>query len=267
VAESRYTHGHHESVLRSHRWRTAENSAAFLLPRLKVVDVLLDVGCGPGTISADLARRLTQGRVVAVDRSEAVVADARAEFAAQVGEHLDFRVGDVYQLDFADGTFDVVFAHQILQHLAEPVAALREMRRVLKPGGLVAVRDADFGAFAWAPTQQPLERWRQLYHDVTARNGAQADGGRHLKSWVRAAGFRDLEATSSTWTFENDAERAWWGGLWADRVVDSDFAAQAVEYGLATPAELRDIARSFRSWANDPDGIFIVPHGEVLARR
>ena len=68
-----YTHGHHESVLRSHRWRTAENSAGYLLPRLKSGDRLLDVGCGPGTITADLATHITPGRVTALETTEAAV--------------------------------------------------------------------------------------------------------------------------------------------------------------------------------------------------
>ena len=76
-----YTHGHHESVLRSHRWRTAENSAAYLLPHLKSGDKILDVGCGPGTITADLARRTSPGRTTALEITDAALDLARAEIA------------------------------------------------------------------------------------------------------------------------------------------------------------------------------------------
>jgi hypothetical protein len=84
---------------------------------------------------------------------------------------------------------------------------------------------------------------------------------------VRAAGFADPVATSSTWTFADPDARAWWGGLWADRCVESSFARQAVEYGLSDDAELAAIAGAWRHWADQPDGFFMVPHGEVLARR
>ncbi len=121
-----YTHGHHESVLRSHRWRTAANSAAYLLPHLVAGQRLLDVGCGPGTITADFARLVAPGQVVGIDQAEVAVAAAAAAY-----DNLRFQTGNVYDLAFADGSFDVVHAHQVLQHLDNPVAALQEMARGL----------------------------------------------------------------------------------------------------------------------------------------
>ncbi|MGA7834677.1 MAG: methyltransferase domain-containing protein, partial [Acidimicrobiales bacterium] len=218
MTADRYTHGHHESVLRSHRWRTAENSAAFLLGHLTPGMALLDVGCGPGTITADFARRLGEGSVTGIDLAEEVVALARELHPPSDGAELAFRTGDVYALEFEDASFDVVFAHQVLQHLGRPIDALKEMGRVLKPGGLLAVRDSDFGAFTWYPGDPALDRWLAIYHQLTRRNGAQADAGRNLKSWVLEAGWNDVVVSSSNWTFASDDERAWWGGLWADRI-------------------------------------------------
>jgi ubiquinone/menaquinone biosynthesis C-methylase UbiE len=256
-----YTHGHHESVLRAHTWRTAENSAAYLLPHLRPGLDLLDVGCGPGTITVDLAARVAPGRVVGIDASDDVIAQARQLEADGVA----FSTGDVYALDFPDESFDVVHAHQVLQHLAEPVAALREMRRVLRPGGVLAVRDSDYGAFVWSPADPMLERWMELYHQLTTRNGVEADAGRFLFGWVRAAGFSNVVASTSTWTFADPETRAWWGGLWADRVELSSFADQALAAGLSDATELAAIAAAWRRWADQPDGFFAVLHCEVIA--
>jgi ubiquinone/menaquinone biosynthesis C-methylase UbiE len=267
MPEGTYTHGHHDSVLRSHRWRTVENSAAYVIPHLRAGLRLLDVGCGPGTITLDLATHVAPGTVVGVDRAAEVVAGADAARQAHGVDHVSFDTGDVYALQFADATFDVVHAHQVLQHLTKPVAALEEMRRVLRPGGVLAVRDSDYAAFAWAPLDPALLRWNELYHQVTARNGAEADAGRFLLRWVQAAGFTDVRVSSSTWTFASPDDRQWWGGLWADRVEQSAFAQQAVDYGLSDTDELRSLAVAWRRWADAPDGCFIVPHGEVLARR
>lgn len=261
-----YTHGHHESVLRSHSWRTAENSAGYLLPHLEPGMHVLDVGCGPGTITLDLAERVTPGTVVGLDRSPEVIAQAEQARDAAQADNVAFAVGDVYALDFDDGRFDVIHAHQVLQHLTDPVAALGEMRRVLRDGGLLAVRDSDYAAFAWAPDDPRLDRWNELYHHVTARNGAEADAGRYLLGWVQRAGFSDATTSSSTWTFADPEARAWWGGLWADRCLHSGFAEQALDYGLTDPAELEDLATAWREWAAQPDGCIAVLHVEVLAR-
>ena len=263
-----YTHGHSEAVLRSHRWRTAENSAAYLLPHLQPGLTVLDAGCGPGTLTCDLADRVAPGQVVGFDLADDVVAAATEEAARRGTANVTFRTDDVYGLDAADGSFDVVHAHQVLQHLTDPVAALREMRRVLAPGGVVAVRDSDYATFTWAPADGRMDRWLELYHQVAQRNDAEADAGRHLKRWAREAGFTDVEVSSSTWTFSSAEDRAWWGGLWADRVSlpDSALCRQAQDYGLATSDELAELAEGWRSWAEQEDGVFIVVHGEVLAR-
>jgi ubiquinone/menaquinone biosynthesis C-methylase UbiE len=188
-----YSHGHHDSVLRSHRWRTAENSAAYLLPRLNRADRLLDVGIGPGTITLDLARRLPQGWVVGIDAAPAAVAATKTLAASRGVGNVRLLVGDVYQLGFADGSFDVVHAHQLVQHLADPVLALREMRRVCEPGGLVAVRDADYSAMTWHPPSAALTRWLQLYHEV-----ARSKGANPMRDAGCSAGRRPLASAMST---------------------------------------------------------------------
>jgi SAM-dependent methyltransferase len=215
----------------------------------------------------DLAERVAPGRVVGIDSESEVIVRADELRKSRGQTNVTFSIGDVYALQFDDARFDVVHAHQVLQHLTRPIDALREMYRVMRPGGILAVRDSDYAAFAWAPTDPRLERWMELYHQVTRRNGAEADAGRHLLGWVQTAGFTDAMASSSTWTFADPDGRAWWGGLWADRVRLSAFADQALEYGLSDRSELDSLAVAWRQWAGKPEGFFAVLHGEVLARR
>ncbi len=260
-----YTHGHHDSVLRSHRWRTAENSAAYLLPHLRPGLDLLDVGCGPGTITVDLASRLAPGRVTGVDRSPEIVDAAAA--AAGDAPNLRFAVADVYGLDFPDNSFDVVHAHQVLQHLSDPVAALIEMRRVCRPGGIVAVRDGDYAGFTWAPSDRRLDRWIDVYRQVARSNNAEPDAGRYLLGWAQRAGFASIEPSASVWCFATPDDRRWWGSLWADRMVHSAVADQAVEAGIADVDELAEIAQGLTDWSAQPAGWFAVLHGEVIATK
>ena len=262
--EDVYTHGHVESVLRSHRWRTAENSAGYLLPRIHEESRILDVGCGPGTITLDLARLASAGSVVGMDRSEAVIQEARAAAEQADLPNLELTVGDVYSLRHEADTFDVVHAHQVLQHLSDPVAALREMGRVCRPDGLVAVRDSDYSGFTWFPAVPELDEWLVLYREVARGNAAEPDAGRHLKSWALAAGLDAVASTAGVWCFSSPEDVAWWGGMWAERVVGSGIAEQALERGLANADDLERLAQGWRRWAGSADAWFAVLHGELL---
>jgi SAM-dependent methyltransferase len=239
-----------------------DNCAAYLIPHLRPGQRVLDVGCGPGTITIDLAQRVAPGRVVGVDNEPAPLRDATAN--AQSVTNVAFAVGDVYQLDYPDDTFDVVHAHQVLQHLTEPVAALREMRRVCTPGGVVAARDADYAAMTWYPPDPRLDRWLALYQRVARSNGAEPDAGRRLLSWARTAGFGAITPSASVWCHATPEDRAWWGGLWAERITSSALASQAVDRRLATRDELAELAEGWRQWAEQDGGWFAILHGEVL---
>ncbi|MBO1420090.1 methyltransferase domain-containing protein, partial [Streptomyces sp. FH025] len=252
-----YTHGYQEAVLRSHRSRTAADSAAYLLPELRPGQSLLDVGCGPGTITADLAELVgPSGRVVAVDTSAEVLEQAAGYVAGRGAANVEFALADVHRLPYRDGEFDVVHAHQVLQHVADPVGALRELRRVTAPGGVVAVRDVDFASMAWFPEVPALDRWLELYRRTARANGGEPDAGRRLLSWAREAGFAEVTAGAGTWTYATPERRAWWGGMWADRVIGTALGRTAVERGFADRAELERIADGWREWSAAGDGWF-----------
>jgi len=257
-----YTHGHHESVLRAHRWRTIANSAAYLEPYLRPGLSLLDVGSGPGTITAEFAERLAPGRVVGLDAAAGIVATASAEFER---DNLRFMVGDAYALPFADAQFDIAHVHQTLQHVADAVAVLRELRRVVKPGGIVAAREVDYGGTFWFPASDGLDQWLALYQRVHRGNGGEPDAGRRLVAWAREAGFTDIRPSASVWNFADAQTRDWWGGAWADRVRFSAFAEDALGSGAATRDQLDRIAAAWVTWAADDVGWLAMPHGEIVA--
>ena len=264
MVEAVYTHGHQSAVLRSHRSRTAANSAGYLLSRLRPGLSLVDIGCGPGTITADLAEIVAPGPVVAIDAAPAVLDGAR-EVAARRGiANVTFAVGDVNALEFPDGAFDVVHAHQVLQHLADPVAALREMRRVARPGGVVAVRDVDYEAMTWYPDNPVLDEWLSIYRRTARRNGGEPDAGRRLLSWARRAGFTDITCSATTWCFSTPDERAFWSEMWAERIMQPGIGDAAVSYGYATEADRPRIAEAWRQWGASDDGWFAITHGEIL---
>lgn len=260
-----YTHGHHEAVMRSHRWRTAENSAGYLLPELHPGLSLLDVGCGGGTITVGLAERVAPGRVTALEPADATMDEARGH-AAERGVDVEFRTGTVYALDIPDDTCDVVHAHQVLQHLGDPVGALREMRRVCRPGGVVAARDADYAAMTWYPEIPALADWLSVYRRTARANGGEPDAARYLRSWALRAGFTDVRCSASAWCYTEPEDRTRWAETWAERTLSGNFSERAQAAGVATPADLRRIADGWAEWAAAEDAWFGVLHGEILCR-
>jgi len=262
-----YTHGHQEAVVAHHAARTVENSANFLIPYLDPGSDVLDVGCGPGSITVELAQRVNPGRVVGVDVSTKVLQVAQKRADRLGVQNVAFRRASAYDLSLLDGAFEVVYGHQLLQHLADPVRALIEMRRTLKRKGVLGVRDADYGGMVWAPQHPMMDRWLELYHEVTAKNGSEADAGRHLLGWLQAAGCRDIVVTTSTWTYADPESRRWWGLGWARRVLESSFARQAVDYGLSDRSELEAISEAWRWWSTQPNGFFVVVHADAIGHK
>ncbi|MCC3281458.1 class I SAM-dependent methyltransferase [Arthrobacter sp. zg-Y916] len=265
MPQDTYSHGHHRSVVNAHATRTAEDSAAYLLPHLSAGMRMLDVGCGPGSITVDLAALVAPGQITGLDRSEEVLAQARQLAAERGADNTEFTPGNVYDLEFADDTFDVVHAHQVLQHLTDPVAALHEMRRVTRPGGIVAVRDADYRAMSWFPLVPELDEWMETYQRIARGNRAEPDAGRRLVSWALEAGFTEVEASSSNWLYATEERRRWHAGAWSQRVLHSAFADQALDLGLSRE-DLQRIADGWLRWGEAQDGWFLMPSGELLAR-
>ena len=261
-----YALGHDETVLRSHKWRTATNSAGYLLPSLLPHMNILDIGCGPGTITVDLATLVPEGYVTGLDSEGEVLEQARQIARERGVKNVKFLMGNVYALDFPDDTFDVVHAHQVLQHVGDPIGALREMRRVTKPGGIVAARENDFSCMTLYPEAEGLKIWKDLYMKVARASGGEPNAGRQLHAWAKQAGFDwdDITCSASTWCYNTPAERAWWSGSLGGRLLSPKFSRTAVEGGHATMDLLKHCVEAWHDWSMKEDGWFASLHGEIL---
>ena len=195
-----YQHGHHASVVSNHAKRTADKDAAFFLPMLRPGMRLLDVGCGPGSITAGLAKRVAPGETIGIDASQSVIDTARSLRDPALSS-LTFEVGSIYEPRVPPASFDAVFAHQVLQHLRRPVDALVQMRNLLKPGGVVGVRDADWGSTTFYPENEGMRRFLAMYYDLARRNGGEPNAGHHMRRWFREAGFAETQITTSTTSY------------------------------------------------------------------
>ncbi|CEQ39978.1 SPOSA6832_01534, partial [Sporobolomyces salmonicolor] len=259
-----YPSGHHPSVLRSHQSRSAAECAAHLLPHLRSTDSLLDIGCGPATITCDFAKIVHS--VVGLEHpSGAAVLDTAKQTAAERGveDKVSFQLGDAAHLPFPDDSFDVVYCHQVLQHVSDPVRVLGEMRRVSKR--IVCAREADFETMTPHPADERdlLKRWKEMWYQVAKAGGGQPDAGRRLKAWALEAGFAvdqvEVKAGSTT------PEVKWWSEMWADRIVSSDWAAKAKAICGVDETELQEIAMAWREWGKKDEAWFGYLQGDLLA--
>lgn len=149
------------------------------------------------------------------------------------------------------------------------VHALTEMRRVLKPGGLIAARESDFSIMTWYPSSTLLTRWQELWIQVARKSGGEPNAGRRLHAWAREAGFgrKDVVASTGTWCYRTEEEIEWWSGLWADRVLAEGFRETALKSGFTSEEELERLSTGWREWGKEEDAWFTLVHGEILAKK
>ncbi|KAF7194454.1 putative methyltransferase C1B3.06c [Pseudocercospora fuligena] len=274
--QARYAFGLNppKSVISGHATRKASTQCAYMMPtflsmakenpKLKV----LDVGCGPGSITVDFAEMIPQGHVIGYDLSGAVLETAKIHAESKGITNVEFVKGDVYNLPFEDGEFDVVHTHQAVAHFHENVRAIKELIRVTKKnGGILCMREGDLHTARFYPGYPELEKCFETIIKVHANNGGATDAGRRLKHWTVQAGIpRDrIIATHSAWSYNTPEGRKDYGGHWPGRCTHGAFAERARELGV-TQKELDGYAMAWKKWTEDEDGAFAMMHGEVIAR-
>ncbi|KAL8687149.1 MAG: hypothetical protein Q9218_006596 [Villophora microphyllina] len=267
--KSTYSQGHSEEVIASHSARTVSNSAAFLLPHLLPHFSLLDIGCGPGTITSGFCQYLHQGHITGIDPGESVIAHAISSHPSDKFSNLTFETGDVLEgLKHEDETFDVVFFHQTILHLPDPVKAMREAKRVLKPGGLLAMRETD--TLNWYPDFPGLSKYNECLDKMLRSAGAPGlFSARGLHAWARQAGFdrKQMVVGAGTTVYSTHEERQWWGKIHVGRLRSEAVGGKFVSLGLSSEDGLEEMVGDFERWIEDGDGWYAALQCEVVARK
>lgn len=236
--------------------RKASECAELLLPLLRADMRVLDCGCGPGSITLDLASILKGGQIVGIDISSDRIARSRADAQRAGVRNAEFHVGDVARLAFDAESFDVVFMHGLLYHLSDPISVVREGWRVLRSGSIVAVRDSDIGGNVLHPTNRVLQRALKIDEQLLSRSGDPFFGRRH-KSILRTAGFQDIQAIAryDNWT-RTPADAMKCGQDWAQYFATIE-RENILNANLSTDDELREIEAAFLDWGRDPDAVYV----------
>lgn len=259
--------GHSQAVIAAHSQRTVANSAAFLLPHLQPTFSLLDIGCGPGTITSGFCSYLPKGSIIGVDLGESVIAHAKSSHPSSEFPNLSFEVGDILKgLRWDDNSFDVVYFHQTVLHLPDPIGGLREAKRVLKPGGLLAMRETD--TLNWYPELPGLKKYNQCLDSMLKSKGARGLAARGLHTWAKEAGFErgKMDIGAGTQVYSTPEERRWWAKIHVDR-IRGEVGDKMLELGLLDKEGLEQMVNDFEQWAEDEDGWYAALQCEVIARK
>jgi len=215
---------------------------------------VLDIGCGVGSLALDLAATVAPGRVVGIDVDPGQIEAARSSAAERAIDNADFRTGSAYEPPFPDASFDVVYANAVLLYLREPVRALREMRRVLRPDGLAAVSDDDLATIVTSPELPELKLAADLFQRAVVREGGNPRYSRHLRALMLEAGFARTQGVAHAPEVYGDAASTRWFADFAVGVLGAPSMADTiVGEGWASRAELEAVMAAFRDWGDRPD--------------
>ena len=261
-----YSVGYDAAATEFFQRRRAASHAAFFLPYVRPGMTLLDCGCGPGTITLDFAALVAPAEVVGVDIEPGQFQFVQTRAAHREMSNIRFAVSDLYALPFPDRTFDAVFLHGVLEHLQAPVKALKEARRVLKHGGVVGARHADFGGFLLEPATPPLDRFGLLFEQLMIYNGADPLAGRHQLGWLREAGFERPVVSASYDCWTGTPEESQRNACFLSKLVgESAFASQLIEAGIGDSDTLARMSERFMAWGRHPHAFAAEAWGEAVA--
>ncbi len=262
-----YTMGFSEGILQSLRRYTAQASAGHLLPYLRPGLRVLDFGCGPGTISAGLARAIAPGELHGVDMEESQIELARNVAEAYGQDNAIFHVGDVTALPFEDGYFDVAHCHNVLMHVPDTQAVLSEVRRVLKPGGILSCREMICESSFSHPDFGVLGKAWGMFADLLEADEGHAEMGKDMKNHILEAGYENLRMRASFDTFSTPDKVEFIHGIANVWFLSPEITEAAIKYGAATKKLCNDIAVAYERWREHPGAICCVAFGEAIANK
>jgi SAM-dependent methyltransferase len=258
AAGETYTVEYGDAILRLLQERTLATCAGFFLPHLRPGMTVLDCGCGPGTMTLEIAERVAPGQVVGIDVDAGQCAKAQALAATRGITTVRFETGDVYALPFPDATFDAVFSHALVSHLGEPGRAFAESRRVLKPNGVLAVSENDTATFVVSPAGSAMDRFMALYLRVLAHNGGNQLLTRHLRGALVEAGFTRTEAYAGAEVWGTPERVRLVAAAMAGIARGPGFVATVLSQGWADQAEVSVLPDEVVAWGDRHDAYMAV---------
>ena len=259
--ENRYILGYSQEVMDMHNWRSAESCAAHLLPHLEAGFRILDFGCGNGSISMGLANAVAPGELHGIDRDKSVIELARSSAAAGGHTNASFHVGELTELPFEDGFFDAAHCHTVLIYVPDTQAALTEIKRVLKPGGILSCRERIVASSFFEPNA--ADSWA-VWERMFSGSGTHPQMGKELKGAFHEAGFTNIRASASFDFFSTPDEIDMLHGF-LEQWLFSPYVLEMVTARGGDATQWREQwVSALGEWRNDPGAMGAFAMGECI---
>ena len=228
---------------------------------------VLDFGCGPGTISVGLAKAVDPGELHGVDMEESQIELARRVVELGGQANAVFHVGDVTALDFEDNSFDVAHCHNVLMHVPDTRSVLTEVKRVLKPGGIIACREMISGSSFTHPDYGVIRKAWDMFEDLLSADDAHPQMGKDIKGHLAAAGFENLRLSGSFDIYNTPKDIDHIYGIATQWFLSPEITEAAIKYGASTQALCDEIAVAYARWRDDQGAVVGVAFGEAIASK
>ena len=265
--QAEYTMGYSDEFTQLLEWRSTESHATHLLPHIESGMRVLDFGCGPGTLTVGLAEAAHPGEVHGIDIEESQVELAKMAAADGGHDNITLHVGDVYDMPFEDNYFDIAHCHTVLMHVPDTQRALAEVKRVLKPGGIISARELITSSCFFEPEGETTPEAWLTFSKLLMANGGHPEMGRQLKSKMVEAGFSDIYGTGSFDYFSSDKEIAFLYKFISEWFFMPRVVQAAIQFGLATQAQFDQWRIDMDELKDDPGAVGGLAFGEVVAQK
>ena len=262
-----YTMGYSDEFQKLLSRRSAATNAAHLLPYLEPGLRVLDFGCGPGTISVGLAKAVEPGELHGIEMEASQIEMARAAASAGGHDNAVFQTGDVTDLPYEDGSFDVAHCHALLMHVPDTQAALAEVKRVLKPGGILSSRELISASSFFEPELDDLRGAWTTFSNLLEANGGHPQMGKELKRTFLEAGFSDIHASTSFESYSTAGDIDFLHGFAISWFFSPDTVEAATKHGLASQEQFDDWRRMLDQWKDTPGAFAALAWGEAIGRK
>ena len=243
--------------------RTIENCCAFMEAEIKQSYSILDIGCGPGTITSGFAKMAPHAAVTGIDIHDSQIQLAKKYAQAESYQNLAFQQGSIFELPFPDNSFDLVFVQTVFVHIPDHPKALAEIKRVLKPNGIFANREIINSYVIITPYSQLLEKTKTIFHNGIIAMGGRPDAGLFMGESIMEAGFRDLKQ-SMKWERSPEGDTEHFLNI-TSPILHGELGLQAIRNGWITEEEIRELEVLCTELPTLPNAMWGVPFVESIA--